>query len=130
MTSMTTLFARGLQACAKQRRTSVQIDGWTGAAAEEEWYGPWLCRRKGNGRRGVRAWATVEGARYHIDAPHTALTGGAASLRVFNSDTTTPPMMRPRVTLSDTHAGNLPTMLTRKIFEPMKTSTSASAYFR
>jgi hypothetical protein len=65
--------------------------------------------------------------------PATHPPGGPAEgfcSRVFHNDTSTPAAIRPKVTLSDTAAGILPTMPTRKILLPMKTSTPARAYFR
>ncbi len=50
--------------------------------------------------------------------------------RVFHSDTSTPPAIRPKVTLSEITAGILPMMPTRKILLPMNTSTRARAYLR
>ncbi len=50
--------------------------------------------------------------------------------RVFHSDTSTPPAIRPKVTLKEIAGGILPVMPTIKIFAPMNTRTRASAYYR
>ncbi|AKP91829.1 hypothetical protein LMG7053_03356 [Achromobacter ruhlandii] len=67
--------------------------------------------------RAVRAYSVFSSG---CDAPE----------RVFHRENSTPPPIRPKVTDSDTTAGILPMKPTRKIFVPMNTSTSDSAYFR
>jgi len=50
--------------------------------------------------------------------------------RVFHNETSTPPAISARVTPSEIAGSSLPTSWFQKIFSPMNTSTSASAYFR
>ena len=82
--------------------------------------------RSGAGHHGLhRTDGPMRGRRSSRNQP-----AGKAALRVFHSENSTPPRIRPKVTPSDRTAGTLPMKPTRKILPPMNTRTRASAYFR